>query len=187
MVEPHEVLFGYSIGVFPMAHPEEDNALYWYEPTMRGILPLDKLKISKSLSQTLRSGKYNITFNQDFDAVIRHCADREETWISQEIIDVYSKLAEMGHAISVETRLSADSRLVGGLYGVSMGRAFFGESMFSMERDASKVALVHLVRWMKSEGFVLLDMQYLTPHLATLGGIEIPKTEYKRLLREALT
>ncbi len=185
MIQPHEVLFGYSIGIFPMAHPEEENALYWYEPEMRGIIPLDNLKISKSLQQTIRSGKFHITFNTDFEAVIRACSQRDDTWISEEIIEVYCTLHEMGHAYSFETR-NKEGKLVGGLYGIAMGKAFFGESMFHTETDASKVALVELVNWMKETGMILLDTQYLNDHLQSLGGMEITKEEYKNRLREAL-
>ncbi|MFA6261932.1 MAG: leucyl/phenylalanyl-tRNA--protein transferase [Bacteroidia bacterium] len=185
MLQPDEVLFGYSIGIFPMAQPDENNALYWYEPQMRGILPLDELKISRSLRQTLRSGKFTVSMNTAFEEVMRQCAARTDTWISEEIIDVFVRLNEMGHAHSFETR-NKEGHLVGGLYGVFMGGAFFGESMFYTQTDASKVALVELVQWMKREGMQLLDMQYLTPHLESLGGIEIPREEYKRRLREAL-
>ena len=185
MLQPQEVLFGYSIGIFPMAHPEEENALYWYEPQLRGIIPLDQLKISKSLTQTLKSNKYIVTFNTAFEEVIRACGQRDDTWISEEIIDVYCRLHEMGHAISIETR-NKKGELVGGLYGVVMGKAFFGESMFHTATDASKVALVSLVNWMKQNQMTLLDTQYLTDHLRSLGGKEVSKEEYKQLLREAL-
>lgn len=185
MLAPHEVLFGYAIGIFPMAHPEEENALYWYDPPMRGILPLDQLHISHSLKQSLRRGKFRVTRNLSFEQVMRHCANRRDTWISEEIIEVYVRLHEMGHAHSFET-LNTRDELVGGLYGVRIGGAFFGESMFHSQTDASKVALVSLVAWMKQEGMTLLDMQYLTPHLASLGGVEVTRETYKKLLRKAL-
>jgi len=185
MLQPGEVLFGYSIGIFPMAHPEEDNALYWYEPAMRGILPLHQLKISHSLKQSIRSGKFIVKRDLRFHDVITACANREDTWISEEIIDVYQRLHEEGFAHSFET-YDKENNLVGGLYGVRIGGAFFGESMFHTKTDASKVALVELVNWMKREEMTLLDMQYLTPHLESLGGIEIPKEEYKKLLARAL-
>jgi len=185
MLHPEKVLYGYSIGVFPMAHPGEDNRIYWYEPEMRGIVPLDNLKVSKSLKQTLRSGKFHVTINDSFEEVMRACAAREDTWISEEIIQCYTELFHIGHAFSFETR-NHNNKLVGGLYGVALGRAFFGESMFFTERDASKVALVHLVAWLKANGFKLLDTQYITPHLKTMGAIEIPQKEYLLLLENAL-
>jgi leucyl/phenylalanyl-tRNA--protein transferase len=185
MISPDEILFGYSCGVFPMANPDDENKIYWYEPEWRGIIPLDGLKISKSLKQVLRSKKFHVTINQSFEEVMRQCAQRDDTWISEEIIEVYMKLNEMGHAFSFETR-NAANELVGGLYGVSMARAFFGESMFHTERDASKVALVHLIDWMKQYEYDLLDTQYLTPHLQSMGGIEIHRDAYKDLLSSAL-
>lgn len=182
---PDMVLYGYSIGVFPMAHQDEDNAIYWMEPEFRGIIPLEKFKVSKSLRQTLRSGKFYLTLNTAFEEVIRMCGNREDTWISEEIIDVYCRLHEMGYALSFETR-NADGMLVGGLYGVAMGRAFFGESMFHTERDASKVALFGLVEWMKEHGLILLDTQYITDHLKTMGAEEITRDQFKELLQTAL-
>lgn len=182
---PESVLFGYSIGVFPMADPDENNEISWYDPEWRGIIPLHGLKISKSLKQVLRSNKFHVTINQSFEAVMRKCAERSETWISEHIIEVYTELHQRGFAHSFETR-SATGELVGGLYGVCLGRAFFGESMFHAERDASKVALVNLVEWMNRNGLKLLDTQYITPHLASLGGIEVSREEYKQLLTKAL-
>ncbi len=180
-----QVLYGYSIGIFPMAHEDENEKIYWYEPEMRGIIPLDGLKISKSLRQTLRSQKFHVTINQSFEQVIRLCSDRKNKWISEEIIRVYCELHEMGFAFSFETR-NNDGKLVGGLYGVALGRAFFGESMFFKETDASKVALVYLVEWMKSYNFILLDTQYITDHLKRLGANEMTKEDYLIVLNEAL-
>lgn len=185
MLVPEEMLYGYSIGVFPMAHPGENDALYWYEPELRGILPLHNFKISKSLHQTLRSGKFHVTVNQNFEETIRACANREDTWISEEIIQCFIQLHQLGYAYSFETR-NTNNQLVGGLYGVAMGKAFFGESMFHTERDASKVALAELVFWLRRNQFSLLDTQYLTPHLASMGAIEIPQKEYLLLLEKAL-
>jgi len=182
---PEMVLQGYTMGIFPMADSDDHESIYWYEPTMRGIIPLDGLKVSKSLKQTLRSGKFHVTINQSFEDVMRHCANRKEKWISDEIPEVYTELHHLGFGFSFETR-NTQNELVGGLYGIALGKAFFGESMFHLERDASKVALVRLVEWMKEHGFLLLDTQYLTDHLKSLGGIEIPQKEYLKLLLEAM-
>lgn len=186
LLTPQQVLHGYAMGIFPMADGDDNDAIYWYEPRMRGIIPLDGLKVSKSLKQTLRSNKFFIHFNRNFEEVIRLCANREERWISAEIIDVYTQLHTMGYAYSVEVYNQQD-QLAGGLYGVAMGNAFFGESMFHLERDASKVALVYLVEWMKLREMTLLDTQYLTDHLKTLGAIEITQAQYLDLLHDALT
>jgi leucyl/phenylalanyl-tRNA--protein transferase len=180
------ILYGYSIGVFPMADPEENNEISWYAPDVRGILPLHNLKISKSMQQTLRSNKFHLTINTNFSEVIRQCAHRDETWISQEIIYVFEELHEMGYAHSFETR-DSQHNLVGGLYGVAMGKVFFGESMFHTQRDASKFALIKLVEWMRGNHFELLDTQYITPHLQSMGAIEVSKTDYMILLQQALT
>jgi len=185
MLTAQQVLHGYTIGIFPMAHADENFKIYWYEPEIRGIIPLDKLKVSKSLKQTLRSKKFHFTINQNFEKTIRACARNENIWISEEIISVYCELHEMGYAFSFETR-NQFNELVGGLYGVAIGKVFFGESMFHIERDASKASLVFLVEWMKSSGFILLDTQYITPHLKSLGAIEIIKDQYLKLLSEAL-
>jgi leucyl/phenylalanyl-tRNA--protein transferase len=182
---PEMVLQGYTMGIFPMADSEDQDSIYWYEPSMRGIIPLDGLKVSKSLNQTLRSGKFHVTINESFEDVMQHCADRKEKWISEEIVKVYTELHHLGFGFSFETR-NEKNELVGGLYGIALGKAFFGESMFHLERDASKVALVHLVKWMKENRFLLLDTQYLTDHLKSLGGIEIPQKEYLGLLLKAL-
>lgn len=180
-----QVLHGYTMGIFPMADSDDHDNIYWYEPRMRGIIPLNALKISKSLKQTLRSGKFEITINREFEKVIRLCADRKERWISEEIIEVYTELFRLGYAYSFEVR-NAAGNLVGGLYGVAIGKAFFGESMFHLERDASKVALVYLVEWMKLREMELLDTQYMTDHLKTMGGVEIPQKDYLELLLKAL-
>lgn len=186
MLTPQQVLHGYAMGVFPMADSDENDQIHWYEPRMRGIIPLDGFKVSKSLKQTLRSGKFTITLNRDFEQVIRHCANRLDRWISEEIIDVYTELHQMGYAHSFEVRNTQTHELAGGLYGVAMGKAFFGESMFHLERDASKVALFYLVEWMRLRKMELLDTQYITNHLRSLGAIEIPQVRYLELLLEAL-
>lgn len=180
-----QVLHGYTMGIFPMADSDDHDSIHWYEPRMRGIIPLDGLKVSKSLKQTLRAQKFEISINRDFETVMRQCANRQERWISEEIIEVYCELHEMGYAHSFEIR-NQQNELVGGLYGVALGKAFFGESMFHLERDASKVALVYLVEWMKLKEMTLLDTQYITDHLRTLGAIEVPQQTYLELLHLAL-
>jgi leucyl/phenylalanyl-tRNA---protein transferase len=186
MLTVQQVLHGYTMGVFPMADSDENDQIYWYEPRMRGIIPLDGFKVSKSLKQTLRSGKFTISINRNFENVIRHCANRTDRWISEEIIEVYTELHQLGYAYSFEVNNSVTQQLIGGLYGVAMGKAFFGESMFHLERDASKVALFYLVEWMKLKKMELLDTQYITDHLRSLGGIEIPQAQYLELLLKAL-
>lgn len=177
---------GYCQGVFPMAVPEENNEIFWFEPEQRGIIPLDTFKPSKSLRRLVERGFFQVTFNQDFHQVIKECAQRpdDQKWISDEIIEAYSGLHQMGLGISVE--VWKEGLLVGGLYGVKMGLAFFGESMFHKESNASKVALVHLIQYLKREGVVLLDTQYTTPHLISMGAIEISQKEYLARLNKAL-
>jgi leucyl/phenylalanyl-tRNA--protein transferase len=184
ILDPNMVLYAYTKGIFPMAHSDEDHAIYWHEPIMRGIIPLEEFKVSKNLRRLYRSGKFDQYINRDFEGVIRACAAREETWISEEIIQVFLQLHDMGYAHSFETWY--EGKLVGGLYGVAMGRAFFGESMFHEVTDASKTALVFLVEFLKEKQFTLLDTQYITEHLRSFGAIEIPQAEYLKLLEEAL-
>ena len=183
-ITPDILLRAYSIGLFPMAESREADALFWVEPEQRGVFPLDGLVISRSLAKTVRSDRFEVRANRDFDAVIDACADRENTWINAEIRRLYRELFARGHAHSVEAYESG--QLVGGLYGVSLGGAFFGESMFHETRDASKVALVHLVARLRYGGFRLLDTQFITPHLAGLGAVEIPREEYRSRLSAAL-
>ena len=183
-ITPDILLRAYSIGLFPMAESREADALFWVEPEQRGVFPLDGLVISRSLAKTVRSDRLEVRANRDFDAVIDACADRENTWINAEIRRLYRELFARGHAHSVEAYESG--QLVGGLYGVSLGGAFFGESMFHETRDASKVALVHLVARLRYGGFRLLDTQFITPHLAGLGAVEIPREEYRSRLSAAL-
>lgn len=181
---PEMILLGYSSGLFPMADPDENNAIYWYRPDPRAILPLDGFRMSRSLRKTVRRGRFRVTLDEAFEAVIRACADRESTWISEEIIHAYVALHRAGYGHSFECW--SEEGLAGGLYGVSLGRAFFGESMFHRETDASKVALVHLVEHLRDRDFLLLDVQYATPHLAQFGVIEISDRAYRRRLTEAL-
>ncbi len=184
VLTPDYVLAGYRSGLFPMADPHAGNIVLWFDPDPRAILPLDTFHVTKNLARLVRRGAFEVTRDRDFEGVIRACADREETWISEEILQAYVALHRLGYAHSVECW--REERLVGGLYGVALGGAFFGESMFHRERDASKVALVHLVDTLRRGGFVLLDTQYLTPHLARFGALEIPRAEYRRRLAAAL-
>lgn len=181
---PEMVLYGYRIGVFPMAHPDEDNRIYWYSPNPRAVLPLDTFHVPKNLGKLVRREPFEVVSDRSFEAVIRACADRKSTWISEELIRVYSALNEQGFAHSVECWL--DGRLVGGLYGVAIGGAFFGESMFHRKTDASKVALVHLVDRLRSGGYILLDTQYATPHLEQFGLVEISREKYDQVLEDAV-
>ena len=181
---PDLLLYAYQRGVFPMADPTEENAIYWFAPDPRAILPLDTFHVPKNLDRLVRRGRFEVTSDRAFEAVMRACADRASTWISEEIIRVYTAVHEQGFAHSVECW--DDGQLVGGLYGVAVGGAFFGESMFHRARDASKVALVHLVERLRRGGFVLLDTQYTTPHLEQFGVVEIPRRVYERRLQRAL-
>jgi leucyl/phenylalanyl-tRNA--protein transferase len=187
-ITPQLILRAYAIGIFPMAESAEDPTIYWVEPKERGIFPLDGLHISSRLARTIRSDTFEIRVDSAFDAVIEGCAapapDREQTWINARIRGLYGELFDMGQAHSVEAWL--DGKLVGGLYGVRLGGAFFGESMFHHARDASKVALVHLVARLRLGGFTLLDTQFVTPHLASLGSVSIPRRRYRALLDAAV-
>lgn len=187
-LDPDLLLRAYSVGVFPMADSRRANEVYWVEPRKRGVLPLDQFRLSRSLTKKIRADRFSVTADKAFDTVVRMCAeatpDRPETWINEDIERAYSILHARGHAHSIECWLDGD--LVGGLYGVKLGGAFFGESMFSRERDASKIALAWLVARLKAGGFSLLDCQFITSHLASLGAIEIGRDEYVGLLDEAL-
>ncbi|NIZ14536.1 leucyl/phenylalanyl-tRNA--protein transferase [Phaeobacter sp. HF9A] len=178
------LLHAYASGVFPMAESRDDPEIFWVDPKRRGILPLDGFHISRSLAKTIRRGGYSIAINTDFSGVVQGCAAREETWINEEIFDRYLELHSMGYAHSLEVWEGA--ALIGGVYGVSLGAAFFGESMFSRRRDASKIALAYLVDRLNDGGFLLCDTQFITPHLASLGGQEIPRGRYRQKLAEAL-
>jgi leucyl/phenylalanyl-tRNA--protein transferase len=183
-LDPRLLLQGYASGIFPMADSREAADLFWVEPRSRAILPLDAFHLSRSLRRTLRSGYFKVTHDRDFPAVIAACAEREETWINQDIERAMLALHASGHAHSIE--VWNDESLVGGLYGVKLGRAFFGESMFSRLSDASKVALAWLVARLKVGGFTLLDCQFMTDHLASLGAISVPRENYVTLLAAAL-
>jgi leucyl/phenylalanyl-tRNA--protein transferase len=185
---PELLLRAYAEGLFPMANQRDDPALYWVSPEKRGIIPLGAFHVSRRLARTIRGGRFQVTTDLAFGEVMCACAapaqGREQTWINDEILRLYGTLHASGHAHSVECWQGGD--LVGGLYGVRLGAAFFGESMFSFARDASKVALAHLVEVLRGGGFELLDTQFLTRHLATFGATEIPRSEYLVLLHRAI-
>jgi len=187
-ITPEVLLKAYACGIFPMAESADDPALYWIEPDMRGIIPLEGFHLPKRLVRSVRATPFTVWVNRDFDAVIEGCAeekpDRARTWINMRIRKIYRSLFERGHCHTVE--VYDGPALVGGLYGVSLGRAFFGESMFHRARDASKIALVHLVARLIAGGYSLLDTQYVTDHLRTFGAVEVQKRRYHRLLEEAL-
>lgn len=183
------VLRAYTIGFFPMAEHRDDADIFWVSPEQRGIIPLDAVHIPRKLRQTLRHNPYRVVCNRDFAGVMAGCAKgtpkRPDTWISPRIVELFTELHKAGHAHSVEV-YNAEDRLVGGLYGIALGGAFFGESMFSEETDASKIALIHLIARLHHSGFTLLDTQFITPHLQQFGAIEIEREEYLDLLEKAL-
>src|SRR6185503_14605516 len=185
---PELVLAAYARGLFPMAERRDDPHLYWVSPEKRGVIPLDTFHVPRRLARTVRGGRFTVTTDRAFVEVMKGCAapraGRDKTWINSEILRLYTALAASGHAHSVECW--QDGKLVGGLYGVKLGAAFFGESMFSLARDASKVALVKLVEGLKRGSFALLDTQFLTPHLAGFGALEVPRERYLMLLEQAL-
>lgn len=185
---PDLILKAYACGVFPMAERRDDQDVFWVDPDWRGVLPLDEFYVPKRLARTVRSHRFQVTVDQDFSGVIQGCATiserRAETWINGPIAEAYVGLHARGHAHSVE--VWRDGELVGGLYGVSLAAAFFGESMFSMERDASKVALVHLVGRLRAGGYRLLDTQFVTDHLTRFGARQLPRAAYLAKLDEAL-
>jgi leucyl/phenylalanyl-tRNA---protein transferase len=183
ILQPEILLGAYASGMFPMS-PSDSQEISWYSPDPRAIIPLDAFNISRSLKQTLKKNVFQLRLNTSFEQVMRKCAERDETWISETIIKSYVRLHELGFAHSVESW--HEGKLAGGLYGVALGSAFFGESMFSRVKDASKVALVNLVERLKEKKFELLDSQYITPHLARFGAVEIPRTEYLKLLNKAI-
>lgn len=183
------LLAGYAQGIFPMAHPEEDDEIYWYAPDPRGVMPIEEFHCPSRLAQTVRQEPFEITYDEAFEDVIRACAeprseDNQTTWISEGIIEAYTELHELGYAHSVEAW--DEDRLVGGLYGVALGGLFAGESMFYRETDASKICLVHLVERLEERGFGLLDVQWVNPHLEQFGAYEMPRDEYEERLREVI-
>lgn len=189
MLDPNMLLRAYAVGVFPMADSRDADDVFWVEPKLRAIMPLDSFRVSRSLAKTIRTDRFRVTRDADFDRVVQACAEtqphRPDTWINPAIQNAYGKLHRRGHAHSIECW--QDDVLVGGLYGVRLGRAFFGESMFSRASNASKVALAHLVARMRVGCFTLLDCQFMTDHLGSLGAIEIDKDDYASLLDTALS
>ena len=183
-IDPQLLLQGYASGVFPMAESRNSGEVFWVDPPRRAILPLDRFHLSKSLRKTLKSDRFHVTCDHSFGEVVRRCAAREETWINAEIEASYGELHRIGFAHSIEAW--AGDSLVGGLYGVRLGRAFFGESMFSDVTDASKVALAWLVARLRIGGFILLDCQFMTGHLRSLGAIEVAQDDYLSLLAAAV-
>ncbi len=187
-ITPEVLLKAYACGIFPMAESAEDPALYWIEPERRGIIPLDRFHLSSRLARTVRSDRFTVAVDRDFDAVLDGCSEpmpgRTRTWINGRIRNLYRKLYERGDCHTVEAY--EDGELVGGLYGVSLGRAFFGESMFHRARDASKVALVHLVARLRAGRYRLLDTQFVTEHLRTFGAVEVSRPAYHKMLDAAL-
>ena len=185
VLDPDLLLRAYSIGVFPMSDSRDAKDVFWVEPRRRAIIPLDSFRLSRSLRKTIRSDLFKVTRDTAFAAVLRHCANREETWINGDIEASFNQLHRLGHAHSIECWDGVD--LVGGLYGVKLGGAFFGESMFSLRSDASKVALAWLIARLKVGHFSLLDCQFMTDHLRSLGAVEIPQKDYVSMLGAALS
>ena len=187
-INEETILKSSSLGVFPMSESFDDPNIYWINPKKRGVIPINDFKISKNLKKEIKKKKFLITINKNFNAVIKNCAkktkNRPSTWINKEIIKLYSNLHKIGHAHSIEAWQK--NRLVGGLYGVSLGSAFFGESMFSIVSNSSKVCLVYLLANLKIKGFRLLDTQFINPHLKKLGAIEIPRKKYLKMLGNSL-
>ncbi|WP_421929729.1 leucyl/phenylalanyl-tRNA--protein transferase [Neoaquamicrobium sediminum] len=187
-IPPDLLLRAYASGVFPMAENADDPEIFWVRPESRGIIPLDAFHAPRSLVKTARRRDFDIRFDTDFEGVIEGCAEAREgrmsTWINQPIREAYAELFARGNCHTVEAW--REGRLVGGLYGVTLGRAFFGESMFSRETDASKICLMHLVERLRARGFVLLDTQFTTEHLKRFGAIDVPRAKYETLLEEAL-
>lgn len=184
VITPELLLNAYATGIFPMAETRDDPDIFWVDPRRRGIFPLNGFHLSRSLARQMRRWPHGVSVNRAFAAVVDGCADRDETWINAEIRSLYIALHRMGHAHSLE--IWEEDELVGGVYGVTLGAAFFGESMFSRRTDASKIALAYLVDRLRQGGFTLFDTQFLTPHLASLGAVEVTRAEYHRQLEKAL-
>ena len=188
-LSPALILRAYGCGLFPMAEGKAERDVFWVDPETRGVIPLDHFHVARRLARTVRAGRFRVTVDRDFPRVVRGCARRTgrrpESWINGPIFEAYCALHRQGHAHSVEAW--CNETLAGGLYGVALGAAFFGESMFSAERDASKVALVHLVARLRAGGYTLLDTQFVTPHLRRFGAVEMPRARYLSQLADALS
>lgn len=184
-ITPELLLNAYAAGVFPMSEGRDDPELFWVDPKLRGIIPLNGFHISRSLARRIKRGGYSVSINRDYRGVMEACAERSETWINAEILSLYTRLHQIGYGHSLEI-WSEEDELIGGVYGLALGSAYFGESMFSRRTDASKLALAWLVDHLRRAGFTLFDTQFLTPHLASLGAIEIPRAEYHARLATAL-
>lgn len=182
---PELMIRAYAAGIFPMSDGAEHPGIFWVDPQSRGVFPLDGFHVSRSLRRRIRQGGYEIAINRDFGGVVAACADRDETWINSEIFRTYLALQALGQAHSVEVWIDDD--LAGGVFGVTVGAAFFGESMFSRRTDGSKLALAHLVERLRVGGFQLFDTQFTTSHLESLGAVEIPRADYRRQLQIAVT
>lgn len=182
---PDLMIRAYAAGIFPMSDGAVDPGIFWVDPKRRGVFPLNGFHISRSLRRRLDRGGYEVHVSRDFVGTVAACADRDETWINSEIFSTYMALHAQGHAHSVEVWM--DGKLAGGVFGVALGAAFFGESMFSRRTDGSKIALVHLVARLRAGGFQLFDTQFTTPHLESLGAVELPRAEYRRQLQIAVT
>ncbi|MES2433754.1 MAG: leucyl/phenylalanyl-tRNA--protein transferase [Pseudomonadota bacterium] len=181
---PDILLRAYGIGIFPMAESRDDAKIHWVDPKRRGVFPLDGFHISRSLAKHILTTEYRVSVNEAFSEVVEGCADRPETWINAEITGLYAALHQLGFAHSLE--VWQGEALIGGVYGVTLGAGFFGESMFSRQTNASKTALAYLIHRLRAGGFQLFDTQFLTPHLASLGAVEIPRAEYQRRLAQAV-
>ncbi|MGB3315031.1 MAG: leucyl/phenylalanyl-tRNA--protein transferase [Albidovulum sp.] len=184
MLTPDLMLSGYAQGIFPMAEGRDSDELHWVDPRLRGIIPLDGFHISRSLKRAILRQDHTVRTNSAFSTTVRACADRDETWINAPLLTLYETLHAMGCAHSLE--VWQEGELTGGVFGITLGAAFFGESMFSTRTNASKIALAYLVDRLRVTGFTLFDTQFLTPHLASLGGVEIPRAAYRAQLAEAL-
>lgn len=184
-ITPYLLLQAYASGVFPMADSALADEIYWVDPRHRGIIPLEGFHLSRTLAKRIKKGGFQIAVNRDFAGTVEACAEREETWINRKIFELYVQLHRLGHAHSLEV-YSDDDSLIGGVYGVTLGAAYFGESMFSRATDGSKIALAYLVHRLTSGGFTLFDTQFETDHLASLGGVEVPKADYHGMLADAL-
>ena len=184
IIAPELLLEGYSQGIFPMAESRESRDVEWYSARLRGVIPMDQFHVSKNVKKLIRNGPYRCEVNRDFEGVMRSCASRNDTWINDLIVDSFTHLHELGFAHSVE--IYNDDQMVGGLYGVALRGAFFGESMFQFEKETAKIALYHCHKLLQEGGFVLWDTQFHTKHLSQFGCIEIPGTEYAELLKDAM-